>query len=63
MAAYGAALAAGAGIGWWPRPGEGKPGAWPQPAMTTVTPEPLEVYRANVDRFIALGDAAEARIG
>ena len=62
MASYGAALAAGAGIGWWPRPGEGKPGAWPQPAMTTVTPEPLEVYRANVDRFIALGDAAEARI-
>jgi sugar (pentulose or hexulose) kinase len=63
MASYGAALTAGAGIGWWPRPGEGQPGAWPQPAMTTIAPEPLEVYRVNVDRFIALGDAAEARVG
>lgn len=62
MASYGAALAAGAGIGWWPRPGEGAPGAWPQPEMTTIAPEPLAVYRDNVDTFIALGDAAEARI-
>ena len=62
MAAYGAALAAGAGIGWWPRPGEGGPGSWPIPAMTSVEPEPLPVYREAVDRFIALGDAAEARL-
>jgi hypothetical protein len=31
--------------------------------MTTIAPQPLEVYRTNVDRFIALGDAAEARLG
>lgn len=61
MAAYGAALAAGSGIEWWPRPGEGAPGSWPHPAMTTVLPEPLEVYRHNLDRFIALGDLAESR--
>jgi sugar (pentulose or hexulose) kinase len=62
MAAYGAALAAGAGIGWWPRPGEGGPGSWPIPAMSTVEPEPLPVYREAVDRFIALGNEAEARL-
>jgi xylulokinase len=62
MAAYGAALAAGAGVGWWPRPGEGGPGSWPIPAMTTVEPEPSPVYRAAVDRFIELGDEAEARL-
>ena len=58
MAAYGAALAAGAAVGWWPRPGEGKPGDWPMPAVTTIEPEPLEVYREGLDRFIALGDQA-----
>jgi hypothetical protein len=30
--------------------------------MTTTLPEPLEVYRDNVGRFIALGDAAEKRL-
>lgn len=63
MSCYGAALAAGAGIAWWPRPGEGNPGAWPIPAMHTVTPEPNAVYRAAVDRFIELGDEAVARLG
>ncbi|MEN8234995.1 MAG: FGGY-family carbohydrate kinase [Actinomycetota bacterium] len=61
MAAYGAALAAGAAVGWWPRPGEGKSGDWPMPAMTTIEPEPLAVYRNGLDRFIALGDQAAAR--
>ncbi len=62
MAAYGAALAAGAAIGWWPRPGEGKPGDWPMPDVTTYEPEPLEVYRRGLDRFIALGDEAVERL-
>lgn len=62
MSGYGSALAAGAGIGWWPRPGEGSPGAWPIPEMHTVMPEPSPVYRAAVDRFIELGDEAVARL-
>jgi xylulokinase len=62
MAAYGAALAAGAAVGWWPRPGEGKPGDWPMPAVTTIKPEPLDIYREGLDRFIALGDEATARL-
>lgn len=61
VAAYGAALAAGSGIGWWPKPGEGAPGDWPMPVMTTVEPEPLEVYRRGLDSFIALGNQAEER--
>lgn len=61
MAAYGAALVAGAGAGWWPRPGEGTAGDWPTPVMTVIDPHPLDVYRKNVDRFIALGDEAERR--
>lgn len=63
MAAYGATLAAGAAVGWWPRPGEGKSGDWPMPVMTTIEAEPLDVYRTGLDRFIALGDEAEARLG
>jgi xylulokinase len=62
MASYGAALTAGAGIDWWPRPGAGAPGAWPIPTMTTMEPEPLEVYRQGLARFIELGDEAEARL-
>jgi xylulokinase len=62
MAAYGAALGAGSALGWWPRPGEGMPGDWPMPAMTTIEPEPLGVYRDGLDRFIALGDEAVARL-
>lgn len=62
MASYGAALGAGAALDWWPRPGEGSSGDWPLPAMTTVEPKPLEVYRTGLARFIALGDEAEARL-
>lgn len=61
MAAYGAALVAGSGAGWWPRPGEGTAGDWPTPVMTVIDPHPLDVYRKNVDRFIAFGDEAERR--
>ncbi|MCB2222840.1 MAG: hypothetical protein KQH83_01595 [Actinobacteria bacterium] len=62
MSAYGAALAAGAALGWWPRPGEGVPGDWPMPEVTTYEPKPLEVYRKGLDRFIELGDEAVARL-
>jgi xylulokinase len=62
MSAYGAALSAGAAAGWWPRPGEGSAGSWPIPEVTTVPSEPLDVYREGLDRYIALGDAAEARL-
>jgi len=62
MAAYGAALGAGAALGWWPRPGEGSADSWPVPEMTTIEPEPLEVYRDGLARFIKLGDEAVARI-
>jgi hypothetical protein len=62
MASYGAALGAGAALEWWPRPGEGTSGDWPRPAMTTITPQPLDVYRSGLDRFIALGDQAEQRL-
>lgn len=61
MAAYGAALGAGSALGWWPRPGEGAAGSWPIPEMTTIEPEPLEVYRQGLQRFIALGDEAATR--
>ncbi len=62
MASYGAALGAGAALGWWPRPGEGVSGDWPVPEMTTIEPEPLDVYQEGLERFIHLGDAAAARI-
>jgi sugar (pentulose or hexulose) kinase len=62
MSSYGAAMGAGAALGWWPRPGEGTTGDWPLPERYTLEPEPLEVYRQTLDRFIALGDEAEARI-
>lgn len=62
LAAYGAALAAGAGAGWWPRPGEGAAGSWPRPLTTTVEPVAEPAYRSGYERFIALGDAAVARL-
>jgi len=62
MSAYGAALGAGAALGWWPRPGDGPAGSWPVPEMTTIEPEPSDVYREGLIRFIELGDQAVARI-
>jgi xylulokinase len=61
LAAYGAALAAGAGAGWWPQPGAGASGSWPGPATELIEPEPLPEYRAGYQRFLALGDAAASR--
>lgn len=63
MSSYGAALGAGSALGWWPRPGAGSAGDWPLPEHVTIEPEPLDIYRNGLDRFIELGDAAEARIG
>jgi len=62
MSAYGAALGAGAAVGWWPRPGDGAAGDWPEPEMDTIQPEPNDVYRDGLARFIELGDAAQARL-
>ncbi|GAA3789542.1 hypothetical protein GCM10022226_05340 [Sphaerisporangium flaviroseum] len=62
LAAYGAALAAGAGAGWWPAPGTAPGGSWPRPSVTVVEPSPDPVYRDAYRRFIALGDAAELRL-
>lgn len=62
MAAYGAALAAGAAINWWPVPGAGRSGDWPMPRVITIESRPLEVYADQLERFIELGDAAEARL-
>ncbi|MDE0709538.1 MAG: hypothetical protein OXH89_03805, partial [bacterium] len=62
MAAYGAALAAGSAVEWWPRPGEGEAGDWPAPAFTTFEPETVTAYAEGLDRFVALGDEAVRRL-
>jgi xylulokinase len=64
LAAYGAALAAGAGIGWWPRPGSpsARTGAWPRPSTTIVDPVADAAYERGYSQFVALGDAAVARL-
>jgi len=61
-AAFGAALAAGAGIGWWPRPGHGESGDWPMPGYTTIEAEPADVHRTRFDQFVRLGDQAVQRL-
>jgi sugar (pentulose or hexulose) kinase len=63
LAAYGAALGAGAGAGWWPAPGQGASGDWPRPATTTIEPTARPEYGDGYERFIALGDEAERRGG
>lgn len=60
-AAYGSALAAGAGLDWWPRPGVESP-AWPMPAMQTISPAHDPAYEHGYRRFIELGDLAVARL-
>jgi sugar (pentulose or hexulose) kinase len=62
LAAYGAALAAGAGAGWWPRPSMGDSGDWPRPRMERIEAAPSAEYRDGLRRFIALGDEAERRL-
>lgn len=60
LACYGAALAAGAGVGWWPAPANERGGTWPSPSMTVVDPIDEPVYTKGFERFVALGDAMEA---
>ena len=61
LAAYGAALAAGAGAGWWARPGEGAAGSWPRPLMRRLPPlADADVYCGQLRRFIAAGDLIQA---
>ena len=62
LSAYGAALAAGAGAGWWPRPSTAAAGSWPRPPMSRVEPAPCSVNEEGLDRFIALGDIAQERV-
>ncbi len=62
LAAYGAALAAGAAVGWWPKPGAGTAGDWPRPPTRVVDPEPCGEYRIGYERFIELGDEAVRRL-
>jgi xylulokinase len=62
LTAYGAALAAGAALGWWPAPGTGRPGDWPRPAAEVIEPEPDPAYRDGYARFVALGDRAQESI-
>jgi sugar (pentulose or hexulose) kinase len=62
LAAFGAALAAGAAVGWWPAPGAGSAGDWPRPDVRVVAPEPGEVYRDGYLRFVELGDDAVRRL-
>jgi xylulokinase len=61
LSAYGAALAAGAGAGWWPLPSKAPAGSWPRPPMSRVEPDPDPSYDEGLDRFIQLGDIAEER--
>jgi xylulokinase len=62
LAAYGAALAAGAGAGWWAVPGCATSGTWPRPAMTTIDPIEEPAYDDGFARFVELGDAVEALV-
>jgi sugar (pentulose or hexulose) kinase len=59
LTAYGAALAAGAALGWWPAPGAGRSGDWPRLPAEVIEPVPSPVYRDGYARFIALGDRAQ----
>jgi xylulokinase len=63
LAAYGAALAAGAALDWWPRPGRGAAGSWPHPDIDILPPEFVPEYEEGFRRFLELGDAAESRLG
>lgn len=62
LAAYGAALAAGAVAGWWPAPGVGAAGSWPRVPARTIDPHPDPAYDEGYARFVELGDAAVARL-
>ena len=62
LSAHGCALAAGAAMDWWEGVGAESMDSWPLPAMTRIEPSADEAYRAGYERFVALGDAAAARL-
>ena len=62
LSAHGCALAAGAALDWWEGVGAASMDSWPLAAMTRIEPVPAPAYRANYERFVALGDAAAARL-
>ena len=62
LSAHGCALAAGSALGWWDPVGAETMDSWPLAAMTRIEPTPDEAYRAGYERFVALGDAAVARL-
>ncbi len=63
LSAHGCALAAGAALHWWEGVGAAGMDSWPLAAMTRIEPSPDDAYRAGYERFVALGDAAVARLG
>ena len=62
LSAHGCALCAGAALGWWDPIGADTMDSWPLARMTRIEPSPDDAYRANYERFVALGDAAAARL-
>ena len=62
LSAHGCALAAGAALGWWEGVGAVSMDSWPLVPMSRVEPVPDDAYSAGYERFVALGDAAVARL-
>ena len=62
LSAYGCALAAGAAIGWWDGIGAADMSSWPALPTSRLDPEPDDAYRIAYERFVELGDAAQARL-
>ena len=62
LSAHGCALAAGAALGWWEGVGAVSMDSWPLVPMSRIEPVPDDAYRAGYERFVALGDAAVARL-
>ena len=62
LSAHGCALAGGSALGWWDPIGAETMDSWPLAAMTRIEPSPDDAYREGYERFVALGDAAAARL-
>ena len=62
LSAHGCALAAGSALQWWDPVGAESMDSWPLAAMTRIEPSPRDAYRVGYERFVALGDAAAARL-
>ena len=62
LSAHGCALAAGAALEWWENVCADSIDSWPLPPMARIEPVPDEAFRTGYERFLALGDAAVARL-